>query len=64
MKQGERKHIRVIVDGKDAGSRLDAYLGRTLREYSRSRLKGFIAAGDVVVNGDAAPSDRERKSRT
>jgi 23S rRNA pseudouridine1911/1915/1917 synthase len=62
MKEGERKEVRVFVDGENAGQRLDSFLGQTLREYSRSRLKGFIAAGDVVVNGAAAkPSYRVRE---
>ena len=62
MTQRELKKVRVVVDGEDAGQRLDAFLGQTLREYSRSRLKGFIAAGDVVVNGAAAkPSYRVKE---
>ena len=59
MAEEEQKKVRVVVDGEDAGQRLDAFLGQTLREYSRSRLKGFIVAGAVVVNGAAVkPSYR------
>jgi 23S rRNA pseudouridine1911/1915/1917 synthase len=47
----EVKSVRVVVAAEDAGRRLDAFLGRAFREYSRSRLKGFIVAGAVVVNG-------------
>ena len=62
MTQRELKKVRVVVDGENAGRRLDSFLGQTLREYSRSRLKGFIAAGDVVVNGAAAkPSYRVKE---
>jgi 23S rRNA pseudouridine1911/1915/1917 synthase len=62
MTQRELKKVHVVVDGENAGGRLDSFLGQTLREYSRSRLKGFIAAGDVVVNGAAAkPSYRVKE---
>ena len=62
MKEGERKEVRLVVDGENAGQRLDAFLGVMLGEYSRSRLKGFIAAGEVAVNGAAAkPSYRLRE---
>lgn len=47
----EVKRVRVAVGAEDAGERLDAFLGRAFREYSRSRLKGFVVAGAVVVNG-------------
>jgi 23S rRNA pseudouridine1911/1915/1917 synthase len=62
MRQRELKKVRVVVDAENVGERLDSFLGQTLREYSRSRLKGFIAAGDVVVNGAAAkPSYRVKE---
>jgi 23S rRNA pseudouridine1911/1915/1917 synthase len=59
MAEEELREVRVVVNGEEAGQRLDAFLGQMLREYSRSRLKGFIAAGAVVVNGaEAKPSYR------
>lgn len=62
MTQRELKKVHVVVDAESAGERLDSFLGQALREYSRSRLKSFIAAGDVVVNGAAAkPSYRVKE---
>ncbi|NIT35669.1 MAG: RluA family pseudouridine synthase [candidate division Zixibacteria bacterium] len=56
------RELRIVVGAEEAGERLDAFLGNALREYSRSRLKGFIAAGDVTVNGAAVkPSYRLRE---
>ncbi len=56
------KKRTLVVAGEDAGQRLDSFLGQELREYSRSRLKGFIVAGEVIVNGVAAkPSYRVRE---
>jgi 23S rRNA pseudouridine1911/1915/1917 synthase len=45
--------VRVVVEAEAVGERLDSYLGALLRPYSRSRLKGFIVAGDLTVNGAA-----------
>ena len=61
MARDVKKRI-LVVGGEDAGQRLDSFLGQELREYSRSRLKGFIVAGEVIVNGAAAkPSYRVRE---
>ena len=62
MAENEVKRVRVVVGPEDAAERLDAFLGRALREYSRSRLKGFIVDGAVVVNGEGVkPSYRLRE---
>ncbi len=61
MTGDEQKKV-LVIGGEEAGQRLDSFLGQALREYSRSRLKGFIAAGAVVVNGAATkPSYRVRE---
>lgn len=61
MTGGEQKKI-LVIGGEEAGQRLDSFLGQAFREYSRSRLKGFIAAGAVVVNGaPTKPSYRMRE---
>lgn len=48
------RELRVVAAAEDAGARVDAFPGNALREYSRFRLKGFIAVGEVVVNGAPA----------
>lgn len=58
----EARELRIVVGAEDAGERLDAFLGSALREYSRSRVKGFIAEGAVAVNGARVkPSYRLRE---
>jgi 23S rRNA pseudouridine1911/1915/1917 synthase len=52
--------IPLELDGK----RLDQALAEVLPEYSRSRLKGWILAGDVSVDGDsAAPRTRVKSGQ-
>jgi 23S rRNA pseudouridine1911/1915/1917 synthase len=46
------REFRVVVAEEDVGTRVDAFLGNALREYSRSRLKSFILDGAVTVNGE------------
>jgi 23S rRNA pseudouridine1911/1915/1917 synthase len=46
------------VPGDLAGMRLDQALARMLPEHSRSRLRGWVDAGHVTVNGD--PWDAKR----
>lgn len=48
----------VAIDRGDAGARLDLVLLRHLTSrpgVSRTRIQGWIAAGDVLVNGRPAP---------
>jgi 23S rRNA pseudouridine1911/1915/1917 synthase len=43
--------LELLVGPEDAGSRLDAFLARTLPKYSRVQLRKVIGAGGVKVNG-------------
>jgi len=52
MVDEKAREFRVVAAAEDVGARVDAFLGNALREYSRSRLKGFIVEGAVVVNGE------------
>jgi 23S rRNA pseudouridine1911/1915/1917 synthase len=52
MTEESPKRFRLAVEPEEAGARVDAFLGSAFREYSRSRLKGFIVDGAVVVNGE------------
>ena len=53
--------LTFTVDAEGAGSRLDAFLAARVAHASRSRLKGLIDAGEVLVSGQAAkPSHRLR----
>lgn len=62
MAANEARELRVVVGAEGAGERLDAFLGHALREYSRSRVKGFIVEGAVAVNGaQVKPSYRLRE---
>lgn len=47
--------LRVTVSERDAGLRLDAFLGRLPEIGSRSQAALLIAAGAVVVNGTPRP---------
>ena len=49
----------VVITAEQSGRRLDQALAELLPEYSRSRLKEWIVAGSVLVDGAAAePRDR------
>jgi 23S rRNA pseudouridine1911/1915/1917 synthase len=49
----------LTVPESSEGQRLDAFLAEALPDVSRSRLKDWVAAGRVTVNGHAAkPSAR------
>ena len=47
------QHSLTITD-ELAGKRLDQALAKLLPDYSRSRLKAWILAGEVTVDGDSA----------
>jgi 23S rRNA pseudouridine1911/1915/1917 synthase len=62
MADEKPQKLHVVAAAEDAGTRVDAFLGNAFREYSRSRLKGFIVDGAVVVNGERVkPSYRLRE---
>ena len=62
MPNEKPQKLHVVAAAEDAGTRVDAFLGAAFREYSRSRLKGFIVDGAVVVNGERVkPSYRLRE---
>jgi 23S rRNA pseudouridine1911/1915/1917 synthase len=62
MTDDESTPVHFAIGPQEAGVRLDAFLGQALRAYSRTRLQRFIAAGAIVVNGEAAkPSYRLRE---
>lgn len=42
---------RLIVDGENAGLRLDAYISTNVDELSRTAVKRLIEDGNIVVNG-------------
>ncbi len=50
--------LALAVPPSLAGLRLDQALARLLPGHSRSRLKGWIDAGRVAVDGEAAPPRR------
>src|SRR5690625_1257553 len=51
----------VSVDDELAGLRLDQGLARALPEYSRSRIRQWIDAGEVTMDGQPAkPRDKLR----
>jgi 23S rRNA pseudouridine1911/1915/1917 synthase len=43
--------VRLLAESADAGQRLDRFLHQRLPEFSRSRLQGWIKAGQVLVDG-------------
>lgn len=49
----------LTIPFEHAGQRLDQVLAGLLSEYSRTRIKGWIESGQVLVNGDLLrPKDR------
>ena len=48
----------VELPASAAGDRFDAALARALPQYSRSRLRTWIDAGRVTLDGEAAPATR------
>lgn len=44
--------LEATVDGEWAGKRLDQIAALAFPEYSRSRLKNWIEAGELTVNGE------------
>ena len=58
------EHHIYFVDAAHEGARLDAFLTAHLRAHSRSRIKAFIEAGHVTVDGTAAkPALRLRRGQ-
>ena len=58
MTETFRQH-ELEVPSLPGGERLDAVLARLLPQYSRSRIAGWIRAGDVQLQGRAArPSEK------
>ncbi|HEX7011180.1 MAG TPA: 23S rRNA pseudouridine(1911/1915/1917) synthase RluD [Steroidobacteraceae bacterium] len=50
---------RLTIPAEQAGQRLDQALAQLLSEYSRSRIKEWIDAGQILVDGSRArPKDR------
>ena len=43
--------LRVVVPAEFEGERLDKTMAKLCPDYSRSRLQGLIAAGELYVNG-------------
>jgi len=54
--------FEIAFDADDAGKRLDKALAEKLPEFSRGRLQGLIAAGEVMLNG-AVTRDGAHKIR-
>ncbi len=54
---GDATHA-LTLPGAAAGDRFDAALARALPQYSRSRLRAWIDAGRVTLDGEAAPATR------
>jgi 23S rRNA pseudouridine1911/1915/1917 synthase len=55
----ERIHHQLTIPFESAGQRLDQVLAELLGEYSRTRLKEWIDAGHVLVNGSKLrPKDK------
>ena len=50
MSENETRHALVAAEA-DAGERLDRLLARSLPQFSRSRIKSLIQAGQVAADG-------------
>jgi len=58
---GDATTHALTLPAEAAGERFDAALARALPQYSRSRLRSWIDAGRVAIDGDpAAPTRRVR----
>ncbi len=57
MGSTEPEPLRLQAAEEAAGARLDAYLARSLPQYSRSRLQEWIRAGRVMVDGKVERSN-------
>ena len=44
--------MKVIVDENDIGLRLDSFVSRLLKDFSRSKIQNFIKCGDISVNSE------------
>lgn len=58
MQEGER--FTYEIDETDKGIRLDTFLALVISDYSRSRLKEMIKAGNAMVNGKTITSPNHR----
>jgi len=47
----ETRIERLVIEGEDAGSRLDRVLAARIADLSRSRLKALVLAGRVTIGG-------------
>ncbi len=56
----EEKIWRLVAEDADEGKRLDAVLARLVTDFSRSRLKDFILAGTVSLNGIPVAEPRHK----
>lgn len=56
----DEKIWRLVAEDEDEGKRLDAVLARLLTDFSRSRLKEFILAGAVSLNGAPLAEPRHK----
>jgi len=50
--------VELVVNADAKGERLDKWLAGRLSDYSRARLKRWIAAGHVRVNGEVVGTRR------
>src|SRR5690606_33297868 len=53
-KTAPSRRLELTVPGELAGLRLDQALARLLPQHSRSRISGWMRAGDVQVGGAVA----------
>jgi 23S rRNA pseudouridine1911/1915/1917 synthase len=51
--------LKLTIPPENAGQRLDQVLSELLSEYSRTRIKGWIESGEILVNGgQLRPKDK------
>ena len=58
---GEDGLVKLTVESRAHGWRLDHYLSRLFRNHSRGQLKKSIDSGDIVLNGLQAKASRRLK---